>query len=112
MITPTDGRADTLTVDFDMMRAVAAATDGRNEELRTLLAGFIARMQAVPPTVWSGPAAARFQEVVDRWNGESQRLHRALADIAATVRGSERTLREAAAEHARHIAATADWIGR
>ena len=42
MITPTGGRADTLTVDFDMMRAVAAATDGRNEELRTLLAGFIA----------------------------------------------------------------------
>ncbi len=101
-----------LTADFDLMRAVAATTDGRNDELRTLLAGFITRMRAVPPTVWSGLAAARFQEVVDRWNTESVRLHAALADIAETIRGSEHTLREAAAAHSRQIDATADWIGR
>ena len=93
----------TLSTDFDLMRSVAAATDGRNEEIRVLLHGFISRMDAVPPSVWGGPAAARFKEVVQRWNTESTRLSHALAEIAETIRHNERELREAAELHAQRI---------
>lgn len=102
--------ANTLTTDFEMMRAVAAATDSRNEEIRALLAAFIGRMRGVPPAVWSGTAAARFHDVVDRWNTESLRLHRALAGIAETIRHSERLLAEAADAHSQHIATAGDGI--
>ncbi len=93
----------TLSTDFDLMRSVAAATDSRNEEIRSLLNGFISRMDAVPPSVWGGPAAARFREVVQRWNAESTKLSRALAGIAETIRHNERELRDAAQSHAQRI---------
>ncbi|BBZ24260.1 WXG100 family type VII secretion target [Mycolicibacter hiberniae] len=99
-----------LRADFDVMRAVAAATDARNEEIRGMLQAFVARMRAVPESVWSGLAAARFQDVVDRWNSESLNLHHALARIAETIRGNERALREVAEAHSHHIAAAGDGI--
>ncbi|GFG68316.1 WXG100 family type VII secretion target [Mycolicibacter senuensis] len=100
----------TLSADFGVMRAVAAATDARNEEIRTLLQGFVGRMRAVPPSVWSGMAAARFQDVLDRWNTESLSLHHALARIAETIRLNESALREVAEMHSRHITAAGDGI--
>lgn len=101
---------NTLSTDFEVMHAAATATDTRNEEIRALLQSFINRMRAVPPTVWAGTAAARFHDVVDRWNSESLRLHHALAAIAETVRHNERLLREAADAHGHRIAATGDGI--
>ncbi len=85
------------------MRAVAASTTDRNEEIRSLLGGFISRMTAVPQSVWGGMAAVRFKEVVQRWNEESTRLYRSLDDIAETIRRNESELRAAADHHARHI---------
>lgn len=106
----TPAGANTLSTDFEVMHAVAAATDARNEEIRAMLQAFIGRMRGVPSTVWSGLAAARFQDVVDRWNTESVRLHRALQGIAETIRYNERTLRDAADNHSRGIAAAGDGI--
>ncbi|MEB3067969.1 WXG100 family type VII secretion target [[Mycobacterium] vasticus] len=100
----------TLSADFEVMRAVAAATDARNEEIRGMLQAFVGRMRAVPPSVWSGIAAARFQDVLDRWNAESLSLHHALQRIAGTIRLNERVLREVAETHSRHIAAAGDGI--
>lgn len=108
MGTPTDGNK--LSTDFDLMRAVAGATDSRNEEIRTMLQAFIGRMRGVPQTVWAGTAAARFQQVVDRWNGESLKLHHALAQIAETIRYNERVLREAVENHSQHIGAAGESI--
>ena len=93
----------TLSTDFDLMRSVAATADARNEEIRVLLQGFINRMEAVPPTVWGGLAAARFKTVVAHWNAESTRLSNALAGIADTIRNNEHQLREAAQLHAQRI---------
>jgi WXG100 family type VII secretion target len=99
----------TLNTDFDLMRSVAAAADSRNDEIRSLLQGFITRMESVPPTVWGGLAAARFKTVVAHWNNESTRLCHALAGIADTIRNNEHDLREAAHQHSQRIAAvTAD----
>lgn len=56
---------NTLNADFDLMRSVAGITDARNEEIRAMLQAFIGRMSGVPPSVWGGLAAARFQDVVD-----------------------------------------------
>ncbi|AQT81420.1 WXG100 family type VII secretion target [Mycolicibacterium litorale] len=95
----------TLSTDFDLMRSVATAADARNEEIRILLHGFITRMEAVPPSVWGGLAAARFKTVVAHWNGESTRLSQALAGIADTIRNNEHQLREAAQLHAQRISA-------
>ncbi|WP_156432635.1 WXG100 family type VII secretion target [Mycobacterium sp. M26] len=92
-----------LNTDFDMMRTIAATTQARNDEIRSLLTGFIARMQSVPPSVWGGLAAARFRDVVAQWNTESTRLSEALTAIAETVRHSEQTLRQAAYQHAARI---------
>lgn len=100
----------TLSADFDVMLAVAANTDARNAEIRSMLQSFVARMRAVPPSVWSGMAAARFQDVLDRWNTESLALHHALARIAETIRLNERALREVAETHSRHIATAGDGI--
>ena len=100
----------TLSADFDLMRAVAATTDTRNEEIRALLQAFIGRMRGVPQTVWAGTAATRFQQVVDRWNAESTKLHHALGRIAETIRDNERVLADAADAHSRHIAAAGDGI--
>ncbi len=94
----------TLSTDFDLMRSVASTADARNDEIRVLLQGFITRMEAVPPTVWGGLAAARFKTVVAHWNDESTRLSHALAGIADTIRNNEHQLREAADLHARRIA--------
>lgn len=96
---------DRLTTDFALMRAVASATDGRSAEIRSLLQGFIGRVSAVPASVWSGPAATRFREVVDRWNIESARLCHALDAIAATIRTNERALADAALAHEGRIGA-------
>lgn len=86
------------------MRSVAATTDSRNAEIRAMLQAFIGRMSNVPPSVWGGAAATRFREVVDRWNAESVKLHHALHGIAETIRYNEAALREAADNHAHHIA--------
>lgn len=99
-----------LSTDFDLMRAVAATTEARNEEIRAMLQAFIGRMRGVPPAVWAGAAAGRFRDVVDRWNAESVKLHAALADIAETIRHNERVLREAADHHAGRIGAAGDSI--
>jgi WXG100 family type VII secretion target len=96
---------NTLTTDLDLMRAVAATTDTRNEEIRAMLQAFIGRMSSLPPSVWGGVAAARFKEVVTRWNTESMKLHRALHTIAETIRRNEAALRQAGENHAHHIAA-------
>jgi WXG100 family type VII secretion target len=99
------GAPNTLTTDFDLMRSVANTTDARNEEIRAMLHAFIARMSSVPPSVWGGLAAARFKDVVDRWNAESTRLYHVLHSIAETIRHNEAALREAGQDHAHHIAA-------
>jgi len=99
----TAAAGSTLSTDFDLMRAVAAATDARNDEIRVLLQGFISRMDAVPPSVWGGLAAARFRDVVQQWNSESTRLSHALTGIAETIRHNERELREATHLHAQRI---------
>jgi WXG100 family type VII secretion target len=97
--------ANTLSTDFDLMRSVADTTDARNEEIRAMLQAFIGRMTSVPPTVWGGLAAGRFKDVMDRWNAESMRLYHVLHTIAETIRHNEATLREAAQNHAHHVAA-------
>ena len=99
------GTSNTLSADFDLMRSAAATTDSRNEEIRAMLQAFIGGMSSVPPSVWGGLAAARFKEVVDRWNAESTRLYHVLHTIAETIRHNEATLREAGQNHAHHIAA-------
>jgi WXG100 family type VII secretion target len=96
-----------LTTDFGLMTAVAAKTDGRNEEIRAMLQSFIGRMSSVPPSVWGGVAAARFRDVVERWNAESMKLHAALQRIAETIRYNERTLREAGESHSHQIGSVA-----
>lgn len=100
----------TLTTDFDLMAAVAAKVDARNEEIRAMLAGFIGQMTAIPPAVWGGTAAVRFQDVVDRWNNESVKLHAALGRIAETVRRNADTLREAGELHGQRITAVAHTL--
>lgn len=95
-----------LNTDFGLMSAVAGKIDGRNEEVRAMLRSFIGQMTTVPPSVWGGVAAARFRDVVDRWNTESLSLHESLQRIAETIRLNERTLREAADLHSHRIAAT------
>ncbi len=94
-----------LNTDFGLMAAVAGKIDGRNEEVRAMLRSFIGQMSSVPPSVWGGAAAARFREVVDRWNTESLALHQSLQRIAETIRLNERTLREATDQHSHRIAA-------
>ena len=68
MTTPATGA---LNTDFDLMTAVAGTIDARNEEVRAMLGSFIGQMTSVPASVWGGVAAARFRDVVDRWNAES-----------------------------------------
>jgi WXG100 family type VII secretion target len=97
--------ANALSTDFDLMRSVAGTTDTRNEEIRAMLQAFIGRIGSVPPSVWGGLAAARFKDVVDRWNAESMRLYHVLHTIAETIRHNEATLQEAGQNHAHHIAA-------
>lgn len=96
---------NTLSTDFDLMRSVAATTDARNEEIRAMLQAFIGRVGGVPPSVWGGLAAARFKDVVDRWNAESLRLYHVLHTIGETIRHNAATLQEAGHDHATHIAA-------
>lgn len=107
MTTPAGG---SLSTDFDLMSAVAGRIDTRNDEIRAMLQSFIGRMSSVPPSVWGGVAAARFKEVVDRWNAESVTLHAALQRIAETVRVNERTLREAGDHHAQRIGGLAGGL--
>ncbi|MGB0972454.1 MAG: WXG100 family type VII secretion target [Mycobacterium sp.] len=98
----------TLATDFDLMLSVAGKTDARNDEIRALLQSFIGKMTNVPPSVWDGVAAARFRDVVERWNAESLKLDAALQRIAETIRANERTLREAADSHSQRISSVAD----
>jgi WXG100 family type VII secretion target len=99
--------SNTLSTDFDLMRSVAGAIDTRNEEIRSTLQAFIGRMSSVPPSVWGGTAAARFKDVVQRWNAESTKLHHALHGIAETIRSNEVALRESADNHAQRIGSAA-----
>lgn len=101
MSTPAGG--NTLSTDFELMRSVAGVIETRNEEMQATLRAFIGRMSSVPASVWGGTAAARFKDVVHRWNAESVKLHRALHNIAETIRHNEAALREAAESHAHHI---------
>jgi WXG100 family type VII secretion target len=96
-----------LTTDFELMASVAGKTDARNEEIRAMLASFIGRMNSVPPSVWGGDAAARFRDVVERWNAESLKLHAALQRISETIRDNERVLRAATDSHSQHIGSVA-----
>ncbi|CAN5680533.1 type VII secretion system ESX-4 protein EsxU [soil metagenome] len=105
MTTPASQGA--LNTDFALMQSVATATDARAAEIRSLLQAFIGRVTAVPPSVWSGTAALRFKDVVDRWNSESNRLCHALDTIADTIRYNERALQESADQHAQQIGAAA-----
>jgi WXG100 family type VII secretion target len=104
MTTPAGGA---LNTDFELMTSVAGKTDARNEEIRAMLQSFIGRMGSVPPTVWGGVAASRFQDVVDRWNTESLKLTAALQRIAETIRLNQQTLREATETHSQQIGAVA-----
>lgn len=97
-----------LSTDFDLMRAVAAGIDTRSEEIRAMLQAFVARMRGVPPTVWGGLAAGRFQDAMDRWDAESAKLVRSLHGIAETIRYNERMLTDAAHNHSRRIAAAGE----
>ncbi|MCV7431726.1 WXG100 family type VII secretion target [Mycolicibacterium bacteremicum] len=99
-----------LNTDLDLMHTVSGQIDARNDEVRVMLGSFIGRMCSVPASVWGGAAAARFREVVDRWNTESIALHTALGRIAETIRLNERTLREAADGHAQRISAVAEHL--
>jgi WXG100 family type VII secretion target len=94
-----------LNTDFDLMRSVAGTTDARNEEIRAMLQAFIGRMGGLPPSAWGGLAAARFKEVIERWNAESLKLYHVLHTIADTIRHNAATLQEAGQNHASHIAA-------
>lgn len=96
-----------LNTDFALMRSAADATDARCAEIRTLLQGCIGRLAAVPPSVWGGVAAARFRDVVDRWNAETVKLCHSLEAIAATIRHNEQTLQDAGHQHAQQIASVA-----
>ncbi len=96
-----------LATDFDLMLSVAGKTDARNEEIRALLQSFIGKMTSVAPSVWDGVAAARFRDVVERWNAESLKLDAALQRIAETIRANERILREAADSHSQRISSVA-----
>lgn len=107
MTTPQGG---SLNTDFELMTAVASKTDAHNEEIRAMLQSFIGRMSAVPPSVWGGVAAARFREVVDRWNAESLKLHASLQRIAETIRLNQQTLQEATQTHSHRIGAVADQL--
>jgi WXG100 family type VII secretion target len=107
MTTPAGG---SLNTDFDLMTSVAAKTDARNDEIRAMLQSFIGRMTSVPPSVWGGVAAARFRDVVDRWNAESMKLHTALQRIAETIRYNEQTLREASETHSHQIGSVATTL--
>ena len=107
MPTPPGPTGSALTTDFDLMVSVAGKTDARNDEIRAMLGSFIAAMSNVPPSVWGGVAAARFREVVERWNTESLKLHSALQRIAETIRDNERVLREVAESHSQRIGSVA-----
>ena len=100
---PSGPPTSALTTDFDLMVSVANKTDARNEEIRGMLQSFIGAMSSVPTSVWGGVAAARFREVVDRWNSESLKLHAALQRISETILDNERTLREATETHSQRI---------
>jgi len=54
-----------------------------------------------------GAAAARFRDVVERWNAESLKLHAALQRISETIRDNERILREATDAHSQRIGSIA-----
>ncbi len=105
-VEPGMATSNTLSTDFDLMRSVAATTDARNDEIRAMLQAFIGRMSGVPPSVWGGPAATRFKEVVDRWNAESMRLYGVLHTIADTIRHNAAVLQEAGHHHAHRVAAS------
>lgn len=107
----TPAGANTLSTDLGLMRAVAATIDARSDEIRATLQAFVDRMRCVPPTVWGGAAAARFKDVMDRWDAESMHLIRALHGIAETIRHNERALRDAADHHSHRIAATGERLG-
>ena len=107
MTTPASGA---LNTDFELMAAVAGKIDVRNDEVRAMLRAFIAQMTSVPTAVWGGVAAARFKEVVDRWDAESMRLYAALQRSAETMRQNERILREVADAHSHDITATTSTL--
>ncbi len=102
----TDVASGALNTDFDLMTATAAKIDARNEEVSAMLRSFIGQMTSVPASVWGGVAAARFTDVVARWNAESMKLHTALTRIAETMRHNEIALREASEAHSQRITAT------
>lgn len=99
--------AGSLTTDFDLMRDVAGKIDARNDEIRTMLQGFISRMTSVSASVWGGNAATAFKGVVDRWNSESMKLAQSLQGIAHTIRANEQALRQSADTHSDQINAVA-----
>ncbi|OBB89549.1 WXG100 family type VII secretion target [Mycolicibacterium peregrinum] len=99
-----------LGTDFEVMTSVAGRIDVLNDDVRAMLQSFIGKMSSVPSSVWGGAAAARFRDVVDRWNSESLTLHTTLGRIAETIRTNERTLRAATDTHAQRLGAVGDGI--
>ncbi len=104
------GLTGPLGTDFEVMTSVADRIDVLNDDVRAMLQTFIGKMSSVPPSVWGGVAAARFRDVVDRWNGESLTLYSTLSRIAETIRTNERTLRAAAHTHAQRLGTVGDGI--
>ncbi|MCA4724896.1 WXG100 family type VII secretion target [Mycolicibacterium fortuitum] len=104
------GLTGPLGTDFEVMTSVAGRIDVLNDDVRAMLQSFIGKMSSVPPSVWGGVAAARFRDVVDRWNSESLTLHTSLGRIADSIRINERTLRSAADNHAQRLGAVGDGI--
>lgn len=104
------GPTGPLGTDFEVMTSVADRIDVLNDDVRAMLQTFIGKMSSVPPSVWGGVAAARFRDVVDRWNGESLTLYSTLSRIAETIRTNERTLRAAAHTHAQRLGTVGDGI--
>lgn len=104
------GSTGPLGTDFEVMTSVAGRIDVLNDDVRAMLQSFIGMVSSVPPSVWGGVAAARFRDVVDRWNSESLTLHTTLGRIAETIRTNERTLRAAADTHAQRLGVVGDGI--
>ncbi|MCV7194521.1 WXG100 family type VII secretion target [Mycolicibacterium brumae] len=105
--TPTPPGDAGLRSDLTLMKTVADLADARSADLALLLGQFGAAMQAVPDSVWGGPAAAEFKNVMTRWNLEARALTTALTAIATTLRANTSGLRAAGGAHSDLIARAA-----
>src|SRR5437879_2338557 len=94
-----------LTTDFELMSAVAAKTDSRNEEIRAMLQSFIGRMTSVSTSarlnaaldelraqiaplqqVWTREAAEAYRVEQTRWEQATAALNEILFNLGNAVR--------------------------